>query len=193
VGRPANAVEKARGDEIAAYLRAHKEQLGIRTILWWVADHFDHIHVDMWPRGILTPPLASTGVGTFQYSNGVRISQRIQLVPAEGAILDSDMSIVITTLKGQNTAFYRSLQAKTGVPAGDPGYWGVDGPGVPTEAEWVAAADDLLGAALQTGVFANPSSGTDTVARATAASALSAANTVNQKVVAIQAHLRSTP
>lgn len=199
VGRPANATEKARGDTIAAYLRKHQTELGIRTILWWVKDHWDHIHVDFWPKGIGTPPLSSTGVGTFQYANGTQISARIQLVPPEATIGDEDMAIVIQTLKGQNMAYYRSLKLKTGAPGGNPDYWGSDyaGSPKPSQAEWEAAAPTLLGASLQAGVFHDSSdhpapSTVDNVARATATAAQSSANLVNTKVENLRTHLRES-
>ena len=67
---------------------------------------------------------------------------------------DDDMEFIIKVLKGQNMAFYRSLQAKTGVPGGNPDYWGSDYAGPkPSDVEWQVAADDLFGAALQAGVF----------------------------------------
>jgi hypothetical protein len=93
IGRSANAEEKAKGDEIAAWLRANALALGIRTVLWWVKDHFDHIHVDYWPMGIGTPPLSSTGVASFRYSDGRTVSQRIQLVPPEGEGVEEDMEL----------------------------------------------------------------------------------------------------
>ena len=64
------------------------------------------------------------------------------------------MEFIIKVLKGQTMAFYRALAAKTLVPRGDPNYWGSDYAGTkPNDQEWHDAADDLLGAALQAGVF----------------------------------------
>ena len=37
-------------DEIAAFLQADRVRLSIRQILWRVRAHFDHIHVDFWPK-----------------------------------------------------------------------------------------------------------------------------------------------
>lgn len=71
------------GDVLYAWLAQNKEALGIRTILWRVTGHYDHVHVDFWPKGRLTPPLTLTGVGSFQYSTGIRQSARIQLIPPE--------------------------------------------------------------------------------------------------------------
>lgn len=43
-------------DGIYAFLVSNKSRLNIRIILWRTKDHWDHIHVDMWPKGISTPP-----------------------------------------------------------------------------------------------------------------------------------------
>ena len=64
------------------------------------------------------------------------------------------MEFIIKVLKGQTMAFYRFMQDKTGVPGGNPDYWGSDYTGTkPNDQEWRDAADDLFGAALQAGVF----------------------------------------
>lgn len=73
----------AAGDVIYAFLAKNKEALGIRTLLWRVTAHHDHIHVDFWPRGIGTPSTSSTGVCSFRYSDGRVVSNRIQLVVPE--------------------------------------------------------------------------------------------------------------
>jgi len=36
---------RALGDRIAADLRSRQAELGIRYILWWTKDHYDHLHV----------------------------------------------------------------------------------------------------------------------------------------------------
>jgi hypothetical protein len=41
--------DKALGDRVAAYVRAHKAELGVTTILWQVKDHFDHVHASLLP------------------------------------------------------------------------------------------------------------------------------------------------
>ncbi len=45
------------GDKIVKDIR---EKFGshIKVVLWWTRNHYDHIHVDMWPTGIYTPPCA---------------------------------------------------------------------------------------------------------------------------------------
>lgn len=78
--------EKIVGDAIAAWLREHKTEWGIRYILWWRTSHWDHIHADFWPKGIYTPPLSSTGIGTFKYRSGRIVKAQNQKIPADGNI-----------------------------------------------------------------------------------------------------------
>jgi len=83
VGR-ADAVEKANGDRIAKWLRSNKTALGVKAVIWWTTSHYDHIHVDFWPKGHSTPPKSTTGVGYFKYSNGVVKRSSIQTIPMQG-------------------------------------------------------------------------------------------------------------
>jgi hypothetical protein len=41
--------DKALGDRIYAYAKAHKAELGLTTLLWQVAGHYDHVHVSALP------------------------------------------------------------------------------------------------------------------------------------------------
>lgn len=41
---------QAELDKVYAYLDAHRDELSIRQVLWRVPAHFDHIHVDFWPK-----------------------------------------------------------------------------------------------------------------------------------------------
>lgn len=45
-------------DETYAWLDGNRRNLSIRQILWRVRDHYNHIHVDFWPKGYGTPPCA---------------------------------------------------------------------------------------------------------------------------------------
>ncbi len=49
------------GDMIYNWLRENWDRLGIRVLLWWVKDHYDHLHVDFWPRGYGTPSTTRGG------------------------------------------------------------------------------------------------------------------------------------
>lgn len=154
------------GNQLAKRLR---ERFGpwIKTLLWQVPDHYDHIHVDMWPTGISTPPCAG-GLLRVRHKDGTTGGTFTDDITPIG---DDTVDFIISVFKGQNMAFYRALQAKTGVPGGNADYWGSDYTGTkPNDQEWRDAADDLFGAALQVGVFAPPpATGTvDQVARAAA-------------------------
>ena len=38
-------VDRSTGDALAAYAEEHAEELGIKYILWRVANHYDHVHI----------------------------------------------------------------------------------------------------------------------------------------------------
>lgn len=38
-------VDEETGDALAAYAEEHSEELGIKYIMWQVADHYDHVHI----------------------------------------------------------------------------------------------------------------------------------------------------
>lgn len=44
-------------DAVAKHCRDNKTRLNIRNILWWVKNHYDHIHLDFNPKQTGTPPL----------------------------------------------------------------------------------------------------------------------------------------
>ena len=45
------------------------EALNVRVRLWRVKNHYNHIHVDFWPRGWATPPCAG-GSPRYKYPDG---------------------------------------------------------------------------------------------------------------------------
>ena len=66
------------------------------------------------------------------------------------------MLMIIDALKAQDMAYYRTLRQRTGSPGGNPDYWGSDYAGDgPSDAEWVAAADELFAASLEVGVMSS--------------------------------------
>lgn len=56
-------------DEVWDFIEANQEALNIRVKLWQVRNHYNHIHVDFWPRGWSTPPCAD-GAPRYKYPNG---------------------------------------------------------------------------------------------------------------------------
>lgn len=45
-------------DGVNEWLETHRDDLSIRVLLWRKPSHYNHIHVDFWPRGHGTPPCA---------------------------------------------------------------------------------------------------------------------------------------
>ena len=58
-------------NEVHAYLNEHRGAFDIRVMLWWVKDHYDHIHIDFWPKGHNTPSCASGLPNQWKYSDGL--------------------------------------------------------------------------------------------------------------------------
>ena len=56
---PTPAAGKAQGDQLYAWLNAHKKELGIDYIMWQEKDHFNHLHVNFAPSG--PPPAMAAG------------------------------------------------------------------------------------------------------------------------------------
>lgn len=56
-------------DEVDEFLLEYKEALNIRVHLWQVRNHYNHIHVDFWPRGWALPPCAG-GSPRYKYPDG---------------------------------------------------------------------------------------------------------------------------
>ena len=70
-------------DEVWAFLVENQEDLNIRVRLWQVKNHYNHIHVDMWPRGWSTPPCAG-GAPRYKYPNGDVRSQAVLINTYKG-------------------------------------------------------------------------------------------------------------
>ena len=51
-----NPLHMAYMDKIVAHLKANRQTYNIRTLLWRTTAHWDHAHVDPWPRGVGNPP-----------------------------------------------------------------------------------------------------------------------------------------
>jgi len=56
-------------DAVWAFINENQFELNIRVKLWQVKSHYNHIHVDHWPRGWATPPCAG-GSPRYKYPNG---------------------------------------------------------------------------------------------------------------------------
>lgn len=71
-------------DEVYRYLVANRYKFGIKVILWRVKDHFDHIHIDLWPTGVATPP-CKKGADRYRYSDGRIVYTQVKgIIKPEG-------------------------------------------------------------------------------------------------------------
>ena len=52
-----NELHMAYLDEVYDWIRANSQRLEVRVILWRRASHWNHIHVDFYPRQTGTPPV----------------------------------------------------------------------------------------------------------------------------------------
>lgn len=65
-------------DAVYEWLVANRDRLGIRTILWRTTNHWDHIHIDFWPKLYDHPdyiPPCKGGSLVVVYPNGRRDSE----------------------------------------------------------------------------------------------------------------------
>ena len=56
-------------DQVHAWIKTYQEELSIRTLIWRKRDHFNHIHIDGWPKGYGLPPCKG-GSLRMQYNDG---------------------------------------------------------------------------------------------------------------------------
>jgi len=54
-------------DEVNKFLGRHLHDLNIRVRLWRVRNHYNHIHIDFWPKGIGVPHCRNGQLSTYQY------------------------------------------------------------------------------------------------------------------------------
>lgn len=69
-GYSTNPVHQAWLDQVHAFIRTYFDELSIRTIIWRKKDHFNHIHIDPWPKGYGVPPCKSGSGARYQWPNG---------------------------------------------------------------------------------------------------------------------------
>lgn len=74
---------QARLDDVYEWLRNRWVHFNIRTLLWRRSRHYDHIHIDFWPKGHGTPSETRGGDDNlYQKKDGTVITQA-QLVGQE--------------------------------------------------------------------------------------------------------------
>lgn len=186
------------GDIMYAWLVANKKALGIRYILWRRKNHYNHIHVDFWPKGYATPPVSSTGIGSFQYSNGTKTSTRIQLVPPEGDWVYEPIEEEIVLKRGDEGNSVKLYQRCLNEWLDEPiEVDGVYGQGTEEAVTSYQKAADLGATGMIDGVTAanlirysiEPGGTVDQVARDSAASATNLAKTNQSKLSKMKAVL----
>jgi len=148
-------------DEVYEYIMAHFDELSIRVILWRRRDHFNHIHIDGWPKGYRTP---SCGGGTtlYQWPDGhiEQFSKYGSPDPINGYpelpdnVYDGGDDFVNQVIQRGASGFEVALYQQYYITLGyDLGEWDpYDGP-VPTWAaalEFTAGADGNAGQTFET-------------------------------------------
>ena len=101
-------------DEVYAFIETHLVELNVRVHLWQVTNHYNHIHIDFWPRGWGTPPCAG-GAERYKYPDATVKIGPPTLIYAWDGTEEPDMNMVAFV----NAAF------DSGNPAvkGDRDYW----------------------------------------------------------------------
>lgn len=145
---------KAWLDPVHDFLEANQTSLGIKVLLWQVADHYNHIHADFWPSGINVPACcAGVYQNHWRRSNGETFytgSQESPPAEAEGPISNPNE---IPLHLGDESALVQHYQERmlVWVPAALPN-WGADGDfGTETE-QWARYFQNELGV-TQTGII----------------------------------------
>ena len=68
-GYSTNPIHQQWLDTVYDFIEAYREELSIRVRIWRKRDHFNHIHIDGWPKGYATPSCAG-GTTRYQWPDG---------------------------------------------------------------------------------------------------------------------------
>jgi len=68
-GYSLNPTHQAWLDEVHAFIMEHFDDLSLRTVIWRKKDHFNHIHIDPYPKGYSTP-VCKGGTSRWQWPDG---------------------------------------------------------------------------------------------------------------------------
>ena len=66
-GYSTNPTHQAWLDTVYDFIITYQDELSIRTRIWRKKDHFNHIHIDPWPKGVRTPPCAGASSSRWEY------------------------------------------------------------------------------------------------------------------------------
>lgn len=100
---------QAQLNHVYAYLKAKEDELQIRVLLWKVARHYDHIHVDFWPKGYATPSKTRGGSDNlYETRDGRIISQKTLL--EEAVTNDFEYKVPEDLTDDEQEVFYKAWQ-----------------------------------------------------------------------------------
>ncbi len=147
-GYSTNPTHQAYLDNVAQWIRTYFGELSIRTFIWRKKDHFNHVHIDGWPKGYGTPPCAG-GSLRMKYNSGKVVTS--DPGPVNGTIELPDRELITVSEaqvleKGDNGISVAKLQAQLIELDFDLGNWDPFMPGYP------AGADGSYGGATVTAV-----------------------------------------
>ena len=83
-------------DIVDGFIRQHLSELNVRVRLWRVKNHYNHIHIDFWPRGWSTPPCAG-GSPRYKYPDG-SVTSVARLINQ----YDGDMDPIVIPEEGED-------------------------------------------------------------------------------------------
>jgi len=145
-----SARNKAFLDPIHQWLKTYRHELSIRTLLWQTRDHFNHIHVDGWPKGYGNPP-CNGGSLRMQYNDGRVVNgdpgpaNGTPELPDKELVTVSDAQVLEKTMDGKAVADLQKMLIELGHDLGD---W------TPFDKGYPAGADGKFGLATVDAVSA---------------------------------------
>ena len=147
-GYSTNRKHQAWLDEVHRWIKTYFDELSIRTLLWRVRDHYNHIHADPWPKGYSTPPCAG-GRLLMQYNNRTIVSG--DPGPAGGTTELPDRELIVVgdaqvLERGDEGRAVADLQRDLITLGYDLGNWD------PYSPEYPAGADGQFGGATEDSV-----------------------------------------
>ena len=92
-------------DQVWDFIDVNREGLNLRVTLWRVTNHYNHIHVDFWPRGWATPPCAG-GAERYKYPDGTVKYGPPELINE----YEDNMANQVTSNPGFQPAFDQALE-----------------------------------------------------------------------------------
>lgn len=144
-------------DVVAAYLRINQRRMGIKTVLWRTKDHYNHVHVDMWPTGYGVPPCAG-GRERYKYSDGRIVRAVGGNVPPQGIFDWEDTVLINVGETGNYVRVYQQALNNWAIRQAVPGWTplvedGIYGPNVESAVRLYQRAAEIQGKVPQLGAL----------------------------------------